>query len=98
MPRLSLVVCLHQERDYLERLLHEAAGLYEDLVVVHDGPDTIGVKRVVESAGGRFFERERAWQQEPHWPFAWAQVRYDWILRLDADEVPGPELKQWLQT
>lgn len=39
MPRISLVVCLYRERDFLERLLRETAGLYDDLVVVHDGPE-----------------------------------------------------------
>jgi hypothetical protein len=39
MPGISLVVCLYKERDLLERLLREAAGCYDDLVVVHDGPE-----------------------------------------------------------
>jgi glycosyltransferase involved in cell wall biosynthesis len=39
MPRISLVVCLYKERDLLERLLHQAEGYYDDLVVVHDGPE-----------------------------------------------------------
>jgi hypothetical protein len=38
MPPISLVVCLHGERDLLERLLERAGGCYDDLVVVHDGP------------------------------------------------------------
>src|ERR1700730_6063338 len=40
MPSLSLVVCVHRERDLFERLLREAAGCFDDLVVVHDGPDS----------------------------------------------------------
>jgi hypothetical protein len=39
MPGITLVVCLYKERDLLERLLREAAGCYDDLVVVHDGPE-----------------------------------------------------------
>ena len=39
MPALSLVVCIFRERDLLERLLHESSDLYDDLVVVHDGPE-----------------------------------------------------------
>ncbi len=39
MPKISLVVCLYKERDLLERLLHHCDGLYDDLVVVHDGPE-----------------------------------------------------------
>ena len=97
MPNVSLVVCVHGERDLLERLLREAEGCHDDLVVVHDGPDTAGIQSLVEQWGGRFFVRDRAFQQEPHWPFAWAQARHDWILRLDGDEFPGPEMKLWLK-
>ena len=96
MPALTLVVCVHGQRELLERLLRESAGCYDELVVVHDGPDTTGMRSVVEAAGGRFFEGKREYQQEPHWPFAWGEARHDWILRLDADEFPGPEMKQWL--
>ena len=97
MPAISLVVCLYQEGDLLRRMLARAAGCYDDLVVVHDGPDTTNVRAIVEAAGGRFFERPREYQQEPHWPFAWGAAKHEWILRLDADEFPGPELRAWLQ-
>lgn len=39
MPKISLAVCLYRERDFLERLLSEMAGRFDDLVVVHDGPE-----------------------------------------------------------
>lgn len=96
MPAISLVICVYNEGELLRRLLQAAAGCYDDLVVVHDGPDTTGVRAIVETAGGRFFEGPRARQQEPHWAMAWAQARTDWILRLDADELPGEEMKRWL--
>jgi hypothetical protein len=96
MPAISLVVCVHLQRDLLERLLRESGGCYDDLVVVHDGPDTAGIRAMVEAAGGRFFERKREHQQEPHWPFAWEQAKHDWILRLDADEFPADEMKLWV--
>ena len=98
MPAISLVVCVHKERTLLARLLKNAGGGYDDLIVVHDGPDTANMRELVEPAGGKFFVGPQEYQQEPHWSFAWAQAKYDWILRLDADEFPGEELKKWLQT
>ncbi|HRJ68127.1 MAG TPA: glycosyltransferase, partial [Beijerinckiaceae bacterium] len=97
MPALSLVVCLHREGAFLERMLAHADGCYDDLVVVHDGPDEDAVRDIVEARGGRFFERPRSWQQEPHWSFAWEQARHDWILRWDADDLPSDALATWLR-
>jgi len=188
MPKITLVVCLHKERDLLERLLKHSEGCYDELVVVHDGPENAecehvpagagreacckqpegrdelerarqmpnpesGIKasvcytsnwkspeelslrepnappielaidysnlppdspiptgyrlatghpvpgsvhELVQQYGGRFFEGPRCFQQEPHWPFAWWVASHDWILRLDADEFPTLELKEWL--
>ncbi len=97
MPQISLVVCVYREADLLRRLLEHAEDCYDDLVVVHDGPDDSGVAALTGRHGGRFFERPRAYQQEPHWPFAWGEAKHDWILRLDADEFPGTDMRQWLR-
>jgi hypothetical protein len=97
MPAISLVVCVHRQRDFLERLLRESAGCYDELIVEHDIPDEQNARSVVENVGGRFFARPASFLQEPHWPFLWAQAKFDWILRLDADEFPGHEMKNWLK-
>lgn len=62
------------------------------------GPATpLSAHELVLEHGGRFFEGPRCCQQEPHWPFAWAQAKHDWILRLDADEFPSKKLREWLK-
>ena len=55
------------------------------------------IAQLVIEHGGRYYEGPRCFQQEPHWPFAWAQAKSDWILRLDADELPSAELAEWLR-
>jgi hypothetical protein len=103
MPALSLVVCIYKERTLLKRLLREASGCYDDVIVVHDGPEegegrTLNsVEDLITKQGGRAFVGPRSFQQEPHWSFAWRQAKHDWILRLDADEVPSIELRKWLK-
>ena len=97
MPSISLVVCAANQRDLLQRLLENASGCYDDFLVVHDGSDTTDVGAIVRNSSGRFYERPLARQQEAHWPFAWEHAAFDWILRLDADEFPSPEMKTWLQ-
>jgi len=100
MPQISLAVCVRNEVDLLARLLEKASGCYDDLVVVHDEPEQTetqnSLEQLVAEHQGHFFPHARAFQQEPHWPFAWSQAKYNWVLRLDADEVPSIELKEWL--
>ena len=97
MPAVSMVVCLYRERDFLSRLLAHAEDCYDDLVVVHDGPDLDDVRSLVEARGGRFFARPRQFCPEAHYGFAWQQARYDWVFRLDADEYPSLSLAVWLR-
>jgi hypothetical protein len=140
VPHISLVVCVHNEGNLLARLLETADGCYDDLVVVHDGPESVScakpsnfgdypttlavdfsnqdlnsplpagftepgkpatpgsVNELVINYQGRFFEHPRIGSLEGQSPFAWSRAANNWILRLDADEVPSVELKQWLRS
>ena len=60
-------------------------------------PLTGGIHELVKQHGGCYYEGPRAFQQEPHWSFAWWQAKHDWILRLDADEFPSEGMKIWLK-
>lgn len=55
MPAISLVVCVRNERELLQRLLHHAAGLYDDLVVIHDGLE----QEMESSIQNRIFENHQ---------------------------------------
>lgn len=96
MPKITLIVCVCGDREPLEHLLKLSDGCYDELLVIHDGPDFEDVHSLVIEYGGRFFERPRAFSQEPHLPFGFQQATHDWVLRFDSDEFPSAELKEWL--
>jgi hypothetical protein len=96
MPQITVIVCVYGDRQPLSRLLARSADCYDELLVVHDGPDFEDVRSLVVQYGGRFVERPRAFSQEPHFPFAFGEATHDWILRLDSDEFPSTELRNWL--
>jgi hypothetical protein len=140
MPALSLVVCVHNARNLLDRLLRKADGCYDELVVVHDGPESTGISQprgsdanttlkplaidfdtlpegfqlpaayhpiedapkfgsvheLVVRYRGRFFQPPRLGSLEGQSAFAWSCATHDWILRLDADEFPSEEMKDWI--
>src|SRR5262245_49417223 len=97
MPRITMVVCAHGDRVPIKRLLERSGDCYDELIVVHDGPDFEDVRSLVVERGGRFIERPRAFSQEPHIPFVIGEAANDWILRFDTDEYPSSELRGWLR-
>ena len=96
MPQVSLIICAHGDRQPLSRLLHYTRECYDELLVIHDGPDFEDVRSLVSEHGGKFIERPRVFSQEPHCPFAFGEASYDWILRFDTDEYPSDELRDWI--
>ena len=96
MPKITLIVCTCGDRIPFSRLLKQSEGCYDELLVIHDGPDFEDVRSLVEQYHGRFTERPRAYSQEPHIPFAIGEAKHDWILRFDTDEYPSNELRDWL--
>jgi|SRR5215471_12322335 len=96
MVKISLVICVYGDREPLQRLFANARDCYDELLVIHDGPDFEDIRSLVEKYGGRFIERPRAFSQEPHFPFAFGEAKYNWILRLDSDEFPSVELRDWI--
>jgi hypothetical protein len=97
MPKISLVICTHGDRAPLSRLLEHSVGCFDELLVIHDGPDFEDVRSLIKKYGGRFIERPRAFSQEPHVPFAFGEASHDWILRFDSDEYPSSELRDWIR-
>jgi hypothetical protein len=65
MPKISLVVCLYEERNLLERLLQHAEGCYDDLVVVHDGPEEAVPAEDRRAGGGEQPNQKSAINQPP---------------------------------
>jgi len=96
MPQITLLVCTYGDREPLGRLLEQSRDCYDELIVVHDGPDFEDVRGLVLQHCGLFIERPRAFSQEPHIPFAIGEASNDWILRFDSDEYPSNELRDWL--
>jgi len=89
-PRLSLAVITRDERDALPRLLEAAEGFADEVVVVDCG-STDGTVELARDHGTTVLETD--------WPGFGAQknrafdaCRGEWLLSLDADEIPDATL------
>lgn len=89
MPKISLVVCLRGERDFLARLLEHAEGCYDDLVVVHDGPEDCCNAGSTRDAAA---EKEAGWKSPEDLSLAMPDAPPKAIARDYAQLVPGAPL------
>jgi|JI8StandDraft_1071087.scaffolds.fasta_scaffold05109_7 glycosyltransferase involved in cell wall biosynthesis len=89
LPLSATIITLNEE-DNLERTL-EALSFVEDIVIVDSG-STDKTLRIAQKYNTRVFHREfdnYARQKN----FALEQIKNDWVLALDADEVVSSSLK-----
>ena len=86
---LSVVILSHNEAANLPRCIG-AVRRCADVVVLDDG-STDGSPAVARRAGARVVEHPyTSFADQRNWAMAHAQLRQDWTLHLDADEVMTP--------
>lgn len=89
---LSVFIIARNEADRIGATLAAVRDLSDDLVVVDSG-STDGTAAVAEAHGARVVAH-RWVGYGPQKRFAEEQCRHDWLLNLDADEVPDERLVQ----
>jgi FkbM family methyltransferase len=89
MPKISLAVCLRGERDFLARLLENTRGCYDDLVVVHDGPEELKNNQSKREVGEN---KEKGWNSPEELSLAAPDAPPKAIARDYAQLAPGSPL------
>ena len=90
---LSIIIPTYQEKDNLSQLLPLLDFAQEILVI--DSFSNDGTQTLAQKFGAKVLERHyTSPANQKNW--AMQQAQFDWILILDADERPKPELAQEL--
>jgi glycosyltransferase involved in cell wall biosynthesis len=93
-PAVSVVIICHNESHIIARTIAAAQQVSDDVVVVDSG-STDGTQHIVTSSGARLIET--GWEGYGiNKNKGVAAARKDWILSIDADEIPDAALIQAL--
>ena len=94
MPEsLAIVVLTHNEADNLPRCLESVSGFSEIIVVDSDSDD--GTQDIAKRTGARVYEHLfESFAQQRNWALQNCDLKTEWVLFLDADEVATPEFRR----
>ena len=88
---LSVVVITKNEERNIADCLKSVYGWVDEIVVVDD-ESTDRTVSIAQQFAGRVFHRKMD-NEGKHRNWAYAQVKNEWVLSLDADEMVSPELR-----
>lgn len=94
MTNLTVILLTYNESMHIGRALESIAGIAGQIIVVDSGStdDTIGIAQAhgAEVLHHPFINHAKQFQ----WALDNARISGDWVMRLDADEVVEPDLRQ----
>jgi len=94
-PTLSVVIITKNEADRLPRLLESIRDIADEIIVVDSG-STDGTPTIAARYGAKvFIEEWKGYGRQKQ--SALEKAKGDWILFLDADEIPDERLKQTIR-
>lgn len=84
--RISACLVVYNEASVLEKCLKSLQGLADEIVLVHDGECGDETLEIASKYTDKIFVRPHVGMMEAHLVFAFEQARFEWLLRIDADE------------
>lgn len=91
---ISVLIPVRNEAHNLPRCLEALRGWADEIVVVDSG-STDATREIAESFGAKViqFHYEGGWPKKRQWALNTYPFRNEWILLLDADEIPAQPIK-----
>jgi glycosyltransferase involved in cell wall biosynthesis len=89
---LSIIILTHNEADSLPRCLESIAN-FGELIVVDSGSND-GTPQIAKNAGARVYGHAfEGFGRQRNWALENCDLKSEWVLFLDADEVATPEFR-----
>lgn len=97
--KISAFIVAYKEEKVIERCLRSLKDAVDEIIVIHDGPCVDKTLEIAQQYTERVYEMPvNKGIGESHYIFGINKCKYNWILRIDADEYLSDELIPMLKT
>ena len=101
--KISALLILHNEEKLVKRCLESLKGAVDEIFVIHDGSCSDNTLKICKKQANKINIpikiniRPFKGRASLHMIFAFQKIKYDWILKIDADEFLSEELRKNLK-
>ena len=92
---IAVIILTYNEKIHIERCINSVKSIAADIIVI-DSFSTDNTVELAENIGARVLQNkwENNHAKQLNWGLKNANIKSDWILRIDADEIITPELSK----
>lgn len=95
--KISAILIIYNEEKVIERCLKSIKGVVDEILIAHDGPCNDNTIKICKKYTKNIFIMPHKGRSAFHWIPLIKKAKYDWILKLDADEFLSKKLKKKLK-
>jgi glycosyltransferase involved in cell wall biosynthesis len=84
--KISCIIIIYNEEKVIKRCLDSIKGYVDEIIIIHDGKCTDNSLKICKKYTKKIYELEHKGMCEFHYINALKYAKYNWIMKLDADE------------
>ena len=91
---ISAILVVHNEENVIRRCLESIKDVVDEILIIHDGPCNDGTIKICKEFTKNIFIQPRKKMAAMHLRYLFKKVEYEWVLKIDADEVLSKKLRE----
>ena len=93
-PGISALLVVYNEEKIIKGCLESIKDVVDEILIVHDGPCSDKTIEICKKYTKNIFIRPRTKAVAMHLTFLFKKVKYEWVLKIDSDEILSKELRR----
>ena len=94
MEKISAFLILYNDEKLVERALKSIEGVVDEILVFHDGPCNDATLKIAKKYTKNIYILPHKGRASLHLITVFKKAKYDWLLKIDADELLSPALRK----